>query len=98
MTEARFRFAPGDRVQVRKGPPEAHCRAPSYLRGQPGEVTEIAGIYRNPSQMAFHKPGLPTIPLYRVRFRHADLWQAPPGPDRIVADIYEHWLETAEDL
>ena len=97
MAEARFRFAPGDRVQVRRGPPEPHCRVPSYLRGQTGEVAEVAGVYRNPSLMAFHKPGLPTIPLYRVRFRHADVWQAAPGPDRIVADLYEHWLDPAED-
>lgn len=88
-----FRFAPGDAVRVRPGPPEAHCRTPFYLRGRPGVVAEIAGVYRDPSKLAFHKPGLPEIPLYRVHFRHSDLWQAAPGPDRIVADLYEHWLE-----
>lgn len=97
MADKSLLFAPGDRVVVRKGPPEAHCRVPSYLRGQIGEVTEVAGMYPNPSLMAFHKPGLPAIPLYRVRFRHSELWQLPPGPDRVDADIYEHWLEKAED-
>lgn len=87
------RFTPGDQVMIRSGPPEPHCRVPVYLRGKPGEVTEIVGRYRNPSLMAFHKPGLPTLPLYRVRFRQTDLWDAPSGPDTVMADIYEHWLE-----
>lgn len=89
-----FRFAPGDRVTIRKGPPEAHCRVPDYLRGRHGEVAEIVGLYRNPSLMAFHKPGLPMLPLYRIRFQQSDLWDTPSGPDTLMADIYEHWLET----
>ena len=89
-----FRFAPGDKVIIRKGPPEAHCRVPAYLRGRTGEVTGVVGRYRNPSLMAFHKSGLPMLPLYRIRFLHADLWDAPSGPDTVMADIYEHWLET----
>jgi len=92
-----FRYAPGDRVTIRTGPPEDHCRVPTYLRGHSGEVTEGGGHYRNPSLRAVHKPGLPALPLYRVRFRQADLWQAAAGPDTLMADIYEHWLEPAKE-
>lgn len=92
------RFAPGETVRVSDQPPEVHCRTPYYLRGRPGTVTEVAGVYRNPSQLAFHKPGLPTVPLYRVRFRCADLWgDAPQGPDTVMADLYEHWLLPQKD-
>ena len=95
MSEAGFRFRAGDPVRVRPGPPEAHCRTPFYLRGRPGVILKTVGIYRNPSQLAFHKPGLPTRPLYRVRFRHQDVWPARDvtASDSIVADLYEHWLE-----
>ena len=92
------RFAPGDTVRVSERPPETHSRTPYYLRGQAGTVTEVAGIYRNPSQLAFHKPGLPAMPLYRVRFRRADLWDdAAAGHDTVMADLYEHWLLADED-
>lgn len=93
----RIRYAPGDPVRVREGPPELHCRTPFYLRGRPGVVAEIAGIYRDPSKLALHHAGLPEIPLYRVRFAQSDLWQGPQGPDTLVADIYEHWLEPAAE-
>jgi hypothetical protein len=59
MSDGAFRFRPGDVVRVRTGPPEAHCRTPYYLRGQVGIIIGIAGRYRDPSLMAFHKPGLP---------------------------------------
>lgn len=95
MGEPRYR--PGMKVRVNVQPPEAHCRTPYYLRGKTGTVTEIAGIYPNPSKLAFHKPGLPKIPLYRVRFAQTDVWQgAEAGGDTVMADLYEHWLSPEE--
>lgn len=91
------RFGPGDRVRVAEGPPEAHCRTPLYLRGRRGVVQSVAGVYRDPAKLAFHLPGLPAAPLYRVRFAARDLWEgedrAARGPaDTVVADLYERWL------
>jgi len=97
MSEGAFRYRPGDVVRVRTGPPEPHCRTPFYLRGQIGVITGIAGGYRDPSLMAFHKPDLPMRLLYRVQFRHQDIWHANAGPDRIMADLYEHWLDPAPE-
>ena len=88
-----FRFSPGDWITIRNGPPEVHCRVPTYLRGRVGEVSEVVGRYRNPSLMALHQPGLPMLPLYRIRFRQVDLWGGPCNLDTLMADIYEHWLE-----
>lgn len=96
MAEGGFQFKPGDTVQVRRAPPEAHCRTPFYLRGQVGTVTEIAGIFRNPSQLAFHKPGLPKLPLYRVKFRQCDVFDTEASSDNIMADLYGHWLQIVE--
>jgi nitrile hydratase len=95
---ADARYAPGDRVRVRlawpeAGPQRVHIRTPHYLRGRAGVIERLFGAYPNPEELAFGKPGLPAQPLYHVRFDHAPLWNRPPGPDAVVADIYEHWLE-----
>ena len=88
-------FAPGDRVRVAARPALGHCRTPFYLRGKPGMVAEVLGAFRNPELLAYNKPGLPVLALYKVRFRQRDLWPGYSGPagDELEADIYEHWLE-----
>jgi nitrile hydratase len=88
-------IAPGTRVRVADRPATGHCRTPFYLRGRSGIVDEVAGRFRNPEHLAYNRPGLPALTLYRVRFAHL----GPDGaetPDEIVADIYAHWLELEE--
>jgi nitrile hydratase len=91
------RFQPGDPVRVADRAPAGHCRTPWYLRGRRGVVVEIQGAFRDPERLAYHRPGLPRQVLYKVRFRHADLWGGYAGPatDRLEADIYEPWLQAA---
>ncbi len=93
------RFGAGARVRVGTGDPPGHVRTPMYLRGKEGEVVRNCGAYRNPERLAFGGDGLPRQPLYIVRFRQCDLWPDYAGPagDTITADIYEHWLEPADD-
>jgi nitrile hydratase subunit beta len=88
-------FAPGDPVRVASRPVLGHCRTPWYLRGKPGVVAAVHGTFRNPEQLAYHKPGLPALVLYKVRFRQSDLWSRYAGPpgDNLEVDIYENWLE-----
>ena len=89
------RFAPGDKVRIASRPIVGHCRTPWYLRGKVGVVASLQGAFRNPEQLAYHLPGLPHLPLYKVRFRQGDIWDRYAGPahDNLEADIYEHWLE-----
>jgi len=89
------RFAPGERVRVAVGPALGHCRTPFYLRGQTGTVVSVAGRYRDPEKLAYHRPGLPARYLYRVRFAQTSIWRnaAETAEDTLVADIYEHWLD-----
>jgi len=68
------RFAPGDRVRVASRPVVGHCRTPWYLRGKTGVVAAVQGAFRNPEQLAYHKPGLPAQVLYKVRFTQASIW------------------------
>jgi nitrile hydratase len=88
-------LAAGTPVVIRKQPPEVHCRTPFYLRGVKGEIAEVRGRFRDPSLLAFHKPGLPMRVLYRVRFKQKDVWpDYTGGPnDTVVADIFEHWID-----
>ena len=92
------RFAPGDAVRVADRTVLGHCRTPWYLRGKRGVVAAIHGTFRNPEGLAYHKPGLPALALYKVRFRQRDLWDRYAGPsgDELEVDIYEHWLESSE--
>jgi len=85
----------GTPIVIRKQPPEVHCRTPFYLRGVKGEIAEVRGRFRDPSLLAFHKPGLPMRVLYRVRFKQKDVWpEYKGGPnDTVVADIFEHWID-----
>ena len=91
------RFAPGDRVAVRRGEPPGHVRTPYYVRGAVGVVERVCGPFANPEELAYGRDGLPARPLYRVRFRQADLWPGYSGPpaDCVEVEIYEHWLEQA---
>jgi len=87
------RYAPGTPVRVADRPVTGHCRTPYYLRGQRGVVLEYAGCFHDPSQLAQHRPGLPKLFLYRVRFPHLTP-DGQPTRDEIEADIYEDWLES----
>ena len=88
-------FAPGSLVRVSDRASLGHCRTPVYLRGRTGTVVEIAGRFKDPERLAYHKPGMPLQTLYRVRFLQRDLWPGYDGQanDEIEADLFEHWLE-----
>jgi hypothetical protein len=92
------RFRPGDRVKVRRAFPPGHLRTPWYVRGRVGEIERLCGAFANPEELAYNRPGLPRQPLYRVRFRQAELWPDYAGrpEDTIEIEIYQHWLEPEE--
>ena len=90
-------FAPGDAVRVAERGVVGHCRTPWYLRGKTGVVASVHGVFRDPQTLAYHRPGLPMLTLYKVRFRQRELWKDYAGPagDELEVDIYESWLEGA---
>lgn len=94
---ASSRFEPGDRVRVRTGLAAGHCRTPAYIRGKTGTIERLHGRFRNPESLAYGRDGLPQQPLYLVSFPQGDVWARYPGPpqDRVLLDLYEHWLEPA---
>lgn len=94
---APARFAPGDRVAVRKAWLPGHVRTPAYIRGHVGVVERLCGPYPNPEELAYRRLGLPAQPLYRVRFRQIDVWPDYAGnlADTLEIELYQHWLEPA---
>jgi nitrile hydratase len=93
---ARFRV--GDPVRVRFADPPGHIRTPWYIRGRAGVIERICGAYGNPEELAYNRPGTPRQPLYRVRFRQAQVWPDYAGPDgdSIEVEIFQHWLEPGD--
>ena len=94
-------YANGASVTVRDLEAETgltgHMRAPGYCRGKSGIVERCCGAFPNPEGLAYGKDGQPAQPLYRVRFRQAELWPDYAGPtsDTIEIELYEHWLKHA---
>lgn len=83
------RFSVGDRVRVRTHADGGNPRTPAYTKGRTGVVTERHGIIVNP--LDHH---CPYPPLYSVAFRTVDL-DGPQGPDLVIADLHDEWLEPA---
>lgn len=88
------RFAPGDRVAVRRADPPGHVRTPWYVRGRRGVVERVCGRFGDPEELAYGRDGMRRT-LYRVRFPQVELWPEYGGPaaDSVDVEIYEHWLE-----
>jgi nitrile hydratase subunit beta len=91
-------FASGQAVRVSPRPHDGHHRTPSYVKGKKGTVERSQGRFRNPETRAYGADGKPEQALYLVSFDLADLWPGYRGrsDDRLLADVYEHWLEAAE--
>lgn len=91
------RFSLGNEVEVLSLEKTGHVRIPFYIRGQTGKIVQYCGRYLNPEDLAVGKTSGPGIDLYRVEFDQQDLWDAPQHPpqDRLIIEIYDHWLKAA---
>lgn len=89
------KFKPGDRVRVRADDRPGHIRTPFYIRGKTGRVERVYGEFLNPELLAYGRDGLPKRTLYLVAFDQQEVWSSykPPAKDKVLVDIYEHWLE-----
>ncbi|WP_442582195.1 SH3-like domain-containing protein [Mesorhizobium sp. ASY16-5R] len=95
---ARFRI--GDRVGVSTRRQAGHVRTPNYVKGKTGRILDVRGAFLNPELLAQGEPGLPRRYLYRVEFDWHEVWRdaSTSSADRIIVDIYEHWLLPAESM
>jgi hypothetical protein len=98
MAASPGKYRPGEKVRVRLGSPPGHFRTPRYIQGKVGRVEALCGIFKNPESLAYGGTGLPEQPLYRVEFAQTEVWRDYRGPasDKILVDLYEHWLEPVD--
>ena len=91
------RFKEGDAVRIRADFPQGHIRAPYFTRGRRGRILQITGPYATAEELAYGRAGEHEL-LYRIRFRQQDLWPDYHGSprDTLVADFYEHWLDSGD--
>ena len=94
QSSAPPRFKVGDRVRVDARAAIGHCRTPSFIRGRTGVVAFVHGAFRDPERLAYHRPGLPALVLYKVRFKQAEIWPDYAGSksDQLEVDVYDNWL------
>jgi nitrile hydratase beta subunit len=85
------RFAPGDRVRVRRRRHGGHTRCPRYVRGAEGEVAAVRGTARLPDIGPYQGP---FEPVYSVSFRSEDVFGPSDEPGWTVwLDLTETYLE-----
>jgi len=86
------RFAPGQRVRVRRMRPAGHTRCPRYARGAVGVVEHVRGADSLPDHPG---PGdAPVEPVYGVAFRSDELWGPGEEPAwTVMLDLWESYLE-----
>lgn len=89
-------FRTGQRVRVSPRAHTGHHRTPAYIKGRVGTVERPQGAFVNPETRAYGADGLPEQSLYLVGFEQASIWAGSGPRDRLLVDVFEHWLEAAE--
>lgn len=94
-TDAPYRYQSGDRIIARNVHPQGHTRLPRYVRGRPGLIESIRGVYELPDHwVKFRESRLE--PVYSVSFAATDLWgSAAASRDKVYLDLWESYLEPA---
>ncbi len=90
---AASRFAPGDRVKVRRMRPAGHTRCPRYVRGAVGLIAAVRGIDTFPDLEPY--PG-PEETVYAVSFASEELFgPSAEGTWTVTLDLFDSYLERA---
>ena len=93
------RFSAGDAVRIASRDCSQHHRVPDYVKGKTGIVERVSKPFGQPEKLASGLDGKPFQTLYRIRLNQIDLWKDYEGlrQDTLEIEIFEHWLEAADD-
>jgi nitrile hydratase beta subunit len=92
---ADIRFAPGQRVRVKRMHPVGHTRCPRYARGAVGVIESVRGADRLPDRAVYGEKVAPE-PVYSVAFRSDELWGPGEGtPWTVLLDLWDSYLGPA---
>jgi len=88
------KFKEGDKVVARNMNPHGHTRLPRYVRGKPGVVVKVNGVFVLPDTNAQGKGENPEH-VYNVRFDAKTLWGDAEGKEAVHVDLWESYIESA---
>lgn len=90
-------YVVGERVRVAPRAHEGHHRTPAYLKGKTGTIESVHERFPNPETRAYSQESTQER-LYLVGFDQHHVWVEYDGHsgDRLLADVFEHWLERPE--
>jgi nitrile hydratase len=89
------RFAPGQRVRVKRMHPAGHTRCPRYVRGVVGVIEGVRGADRLPDRAVYGEK-VDSEPVYSITFGSEDLWgPSQESPWRVSLDVWDSYLEPA---
>jgi nitrile hydratase len=89
------RFAPGQRVRVKRMHPAGHTRCPRYARGTVGVIESVRGADRLPDRAVYGEKVAPE-PVYSVALSSQDLWgPSEENPWTVSLDMWDSYLEPA---
>ena len=92
-------FRPGQRVRVLQRFPLGHYRVPLYLRGRTGIVERLVQPAIDNEEEGFGRNAGVHRHYYRIAVPMADIWPGYAGrpQDRLYIEVFETWLEAADD-
>ena len=90
------KFSIDEEVRVLQNHPKGHTRAPRFIRGQHGLITQYRGSYLLPDDHSLPHPCKTPAHLYSVRFSAQDLWgvQIAEVNSAVYVDVFEPYLDT----
>ena len=93
------RFGVGERVRIAARVAPGHVRTPVYVRGHVAVIERVLSTFLNPELEAYGINAGSEVQLYRVRIAQSALWPDYCGAadDVLELEVYEHWLEPAEE-
>jgi nitrile hydratase subunit beta len=95
------RFNTGDHVRIRAQETLSHSRVPAYASGRSGVIERVLSEFVIPEDDAWGRTwhGGRRQTLYRVQLHQVDTWPDYRGvaADTNELEIFEHWLEPAEE-
>jgi nitrile hydratase subunit beta len=87
------RFAPGERVRVKRMHPAGHTRCPRYVRGAIGTIEDVRGADSLPDRAVYGAQVEPE-PVYSVAFRSHELWGPSEEPPwTVLLDLWDSYLD-----
>ena len=70
-----------------------HIRTPWYIRGKSGWIERVYGDFLNPEELGVRPRRIAEANTLFVAFKAMMFGESPWIQDKVLVDIYEHWLD-----